>query len=372
MKPIATRTRERANARPLVVSVFGTRPQLVKLSAMWKPLDEAFRSYLVDSGQHYDFSLAGAFYSGWRLRRPDAFLNARADTPTRQISRIADALDDVLRRKRPAAVIVYGDTSTTAGAAIAAAYRNVPVAHVEAGLRSFDMTAAEEKNRILTDHLATWLFCPTGTAIANLKNEGIRHGVSGVGDILYQSFLLRKRALMHSDALREFGLQRGNYFFFTCHRAETVDNPERLRLIVELLQSLPGPVLFPVHPRTKRELLRTRLWQKLQRSGAIHPIAPIDHDTTLSLISQAGTVITDSGGVQREAYWCGTPCLTLRDRTEWVELVECGANRLVGQDAELVRRSLRRSVKLKRMTDPYFRRRNASEAIVRILEHRLR
>ncbi|MEW5874373.1 MAG: UDP-N-acetylglucosamine 2-epimerase (non-hydrolyzing) [Candidatus Zixiibacteriota bacterium] len=363
----STQTTGRGHSRPVVVSVFGTRPQLIKLGAIWRPLEQAFESILIDSGQHYDDNLAGVFYGGRRLRRPDHFLNIRADSPARQIGRIADALDGILGRISPNAVIVYGDTSTTAGAAIAAAYRGIPLAHVEAGLRSFDLSSPEEKNRLIADHLANWLFCPTRTAMNNLKSEGTRGRIFGVGDLLYENFLANSTHKSPDKLLEKFGLTERQYLFVTCHRAETVDRRDGLSRVIDILLSLDTPLVFPVHPRTKRRLIQFGLWRKLRDARHTRLSEPLDHDTTLASIRSARAVLTDSGGVQREACWSGTPCLTLRDRTEWTELVACGANRVVGLDLETIRRSLTRRAVISRVTDPVFRRRKVSQHIVRAL-----
>jgi len=363
----STKTAGRGNSRPVVVSVFGTRPQLIKLGAIWKPLEQAFNSILIDSGQHYDDNLAGVFYGGSRLRRPDRFLNIRADSPARQIGRIADALDGILARKSPAAVIVYGDTSTTAGAAIAAAYRGIPLAHVEAGLRSFDLTSPEEKNRLIADHLANWLFCPTRTAMDNLKSEGARGQAVGAGDLLYEHFLASATHRNPGRLLEKFDLTERQYLFVTCHRAETVDNRGSLAKVIDILLSLDVPMVFPVHPRTRRRLTQFGLWRRLRGAGHIRLADPLDHDTTLGLINAARAVLTDSGGVQREAYWSRTPCLTLRDRTEWTELVACGANRVVGLDLKSIRHGLARRAAITRVADPVFRRRGVAQHIVRTL-----
>jgi len=307
------------------------------------------------------------FYGGSRLRRPDHFLNIRADSPARQIGRIADALDGILSRKSPDAVVVYGDTSTTAGAAIAAAYRGIPLAHVEAGLRSFDLTSPEEKNRLIADHLANWLFCPTRTAMNNLKSEGARGQAFGVGDLLYENYLASAAHGNPGRLLEKFELTERQYLFVTCHRAETVDNRQGLSRVIDILRSLDVPMVFPVHPRTKRRLIQFGLWRKLRDARHICTSDPLDHDTTLDMIKAARAVLTDSGGVQREAYWSRTPCLTLRDRTEWTELVECGANRVVGLDLKCIRHNLARRTTINRVADPVFRRRAVSQHIVRTL-----
>jgi UDP-N-acetylglucosamine 2-epimerase len=351
--------------------VFGTRPQLVKLSAVWTQLERSFRSVLVDSGQHYNSQLAGAFYSGEGIRAPDAHLGVRADTPATQIGRIAEALDNLLRKLKPDAVITFGDTSTTAGAAIAASYARIPMAHVEAGMRSFDRSTPEEKNRILADQLATWRFCPTRTAVTNLKNEGLRAGVAGVGDVMFECFLRNQPALKTSDSVKRFGLPEGEYYFLTCHRAENVDDPERLRRLFEILTRLDRPVVYAVHPRARKNFIRQKLWARLKTIDHLRLSAPLAHRETLALAASARIVLTDSGGLQREAYWLRTPCLTLRDRTEWIETVQCGANRLVDLRWDRVRTALARRWHISTISDPYFRNRTPAARIVARLKRDL-
>lgn len=361
----------RRPARPLVVSVFGTRPQLVKLSAVWAGLEDPFRSVLVDSGQHYDADMAGAFYTGEGIRPPDVSLGVRATSPAAQIGQIADALDDLLRRLRPSAVITFGDTSTTAGAAIAAGYRNIPMAHIEAGMRSFDRSTPEEKNRIIADQLATWRFCPTRTAITHLKNEGLGTGVAGVGDVMFECFLRNPMTALRSDSAGRFGLAKGEYYFLTCHRAENVDDPERLKSLFGILSRLDRTVVYPVHPRARKNFIRQRLWARLKKLRHLHLTPPLTHRQTLALAASARAVLTDSGGLQREAYWLRTPCLTLRDRTEWIETVQCGANRLVDLQGERVRRALSRRWIIRTISDPYFRCRTPAARIVARLKRDL-
>lgn len=358
--------------RPLVVSVFGTRPQLVKLAAVWSRLEQSFQSVLIDSGQHYDAEMAGVFYKGESIRPPDVYLGVRAATPAAQIGRIADALDGILGKLQPAAVITFGDTSTTAGAAIAAAYRNIPMGHIEAGMRSFDRSTPEEKNRILADQLATWRFCPTRTAVDNLKAEGLHAGIAGVGDVMFECFRCNLPAVRTSDVVRQFGLREKGYILITCHRAENVDDPARLKRLFDILRQLDSPVVYPVHPRTRKNFVQQKLWKSLKTCAHLRLTAPLTHLETLALAASARAVLTDSGGLQREAYWLRTPCLTLRDRTEWVETVRCGANRLVGLDREKVRRALARRWHMAAIRDPYFRLRTPSTRIVARLQRELR
>lgn len=362
--------RTQTKSRPLVVTVFGTRPQFIKLAVLWRELESEFHSVLIDSGQHYDWELSGALRQDTGLRRPNYHLGVGSAPAASQIGRVADSLDGRLARLKPDAVLVIGDTSTTAGGAIAAAYRGIPVGHIEAGLRSFDRSAPEEKNRIIADHLSRWKFCPTHAAMENLRREGIRDGVYGVGDLMYQHWLEQHRK---SDRLElPAGLESGRYYFVTAHRAENVDAPVRLKLLVQILNSLKEPFVYPVHPRTKRNLVKLGLWKSLRGNRRAHLLDPVPYSVSLALVARAKAVLTDSGGIQREAYWDGTPCLILRDATEWPELVAAGASTLVGLNPYQVNRALVRRWRVSARSDQIFARRNPAKSISRQLVGALR
>jgi UDP-N-acetylglucosamine 2-epimerase len=223
----------------------------------------------------------------------------------------------------------------------------------------------------VSDHLSTWRFCPTRTATENLKREGLRTGVIGVGDVMYESFLRLRSLPAIDEVTARFGLEPNEYYFLTCHRAENVDNPERLRRLSAILFQLDRPVIFAVHPRARKNLIRHHHWVPLRKTRHLRLVPPLDHQTTLALTASARAVLTDSGGLQREAYWSRTPCLSLRDRTEWVETVRCGANRLVDLDADRVRRALARRWRIGSITDPFFRNRTPSSRIVARLKRDL-
>jgi UDP-N-acetylglucosamine 2-epimerase len=239
---------------------------------------------------------------------------------------------------------------------------------VEAGLRSFDPTAPEEKNRIIADHLSDWRFCPTQSAIGNLREEGIRSGIFGVGDLMYEHW--REQHSRKSTARLPGGICAGEYCLVTAHRAENVDSQERLSKLVRILKSLDAPVVFPVHPRTRRNLNRLRLWSGLQHSHNVDLISPVTYSESLALISNARIVLTDSGGVQREAHWSGVRCFVLRDTTEWPELLESG-KALVGLELSRIRTVLSRPRRRVRLNDRVFLRRNTAKAIIRRLEHEI-
>ena len=352
-----------AKSRPLVVTVFGTRPQFIKLAVLWRELETQFRSVLIDSGQHYDWELAGAVQADIGLRLPDRHLGIHSGSPASQIGRIADALDSRLARIKPNAVIVIGDTSTTAGGAIAAAYRGIPVAHVEAGLRSFNGAAPEEKNRILADHLSHWRFCPTTSSMMHLRSEGLNNGVHGVGDLMYQHWI--EQCKLAKSAVADLGIALDEYYYVTAHRAENVDSPERLRALVRILESLSCAAIYPVHPRTRQNLKRLKYWDRLRNQRRIHLVDPVTYTVSLALVRGAKAVLTDSGGLQREAYWSGTPCLVLREVTEWPELLASGGSALVGLDPVKAASALKRRWRFAPVVDRIFSRRQPARAIVR-------
>ena len=359
------RTRHASKARPLVATVFGTRPQFIKLAVLWRELETQFRSVLIDSGQHYDWELAGAVRKDTGLRPPDAHLGIRSGTPASQIGRVADALDSRLAKLNPNAVVVIGDTSTTSGGAIAAAYRGIPVAHVEAGLRSFDRSTPEEKNRVIADHLSAWRFCPTKSSIEHLHNEGLKAGSYGVGDLMYQHWLEQRRR--SESTVAQAGIEPQKYYYVTAHRAENVDSPDRLRSLIRILESLESPAIFPIHPRTLRNLKHLGYWDRLRRNRRIHLTTPLTYSASLSLVRGAKAVLTDSGGLQREAFWSGVPCLVLREVTEWPELLAAGGGALVGLDPQKVVSALRRRWRRTPLDDRIFSRRHPAKAIVKRL-----
>jgi len=363
--------------RPRVVAIVGARPQFIKLAALLRRLDKAFDSRVAHTGQHYDPEMSGDFFAEYKLRRPDVCLNVGPAPPNRQLGRMLDLLDRHFSRLKPQAVLVFGDTTTTMAGAVAAAVCNIPVAHVEAGLRSFDLRMAEEKNRVIADHLSTWLFCPTTEAVRDVKAESIRGGVFGVGDVMAETFRIPRRFPVSGFSSRATGAGLGTrptdeYYFVTVHRAEAVDDPDNLATLVEMIIALDRPVVFPVHPRTMKNLKRHRLLARLVRHEGIQLLPPINHHQSLWLIANAHAVLTDSGGVQKEAYWAGVRCLTLRTVTEWRLLVAAGWNELVGFSRPKLLRALRSPFRPRRVTDPVFARTNASTAIIRRLRSDLR
>ncbi|MEA2331064.1 MAG: UDP-GlcNAc3NAcA epimerase [Thermoleophilaceae bacterium] len=324
-----------------IVTIVGNRPQFVKAAAVSKLLRERHEELLVHTGQHYDDELSRVFFDELGIPAPDRELGAGSGTNTEQTARILGALEPVLAELAPQLVLVYGDTNSTLAGTLAAAQAGIPVGHVEAGMRSFDRTMPEELNRVLTDHASDLLLCSTETAVDNLGREGVRGETHLVGDVMADvSVAFREIAAQRSTILGDLGLEPRAYLAVTAHRAGNVDNPERLTRLVELLEALPGPAVFPVHPRTRARLVDAELLGRLDGVTLVPPLGYLDF---LELARNARAVLTDSGGVQKEAYLLGVPCVTLRDTTEWVETVDAGWNVLVDLDREAALAALERT-----------------------------
>jgi len=344
------------------VTIVGARPQFIKAAAVSraiqsfnqrrsptgparskKKIDEIF----VHTGQHYDYLMDRVFFEELELPHPDYHLGVGSGSHARQTALMLERIETVLERESPEFVVVYGDTNSTLAGALAAAKLTIPVAHVEAGLRSYRRAMPEEINRLVADHLSTLLFCPTTQAIRNLREEGIKDGrtkaVRKVGDVMYDSILYySKLAEKKSTILRDLGLstpdsklRTPNYYLATLHRAENTDDPRRLKSILKAFGDIgkKTPLVLPLHPRTRKMI---KVYHLFPRSRGIRLIEPVSYLNMLNLEKNARAILTDSGGVQKEAYWLKVPCFTLREETEWVETVTSGWNVLVGTDAKAI------------------------------------
>jgi UDP-N-acetylglucosamine 2-epimerase len=321
--------------------VIGNRPQFVKAAAVSRRLRERHDEVIVHTGQHYDDDLSRIFFEELGVPAPTRELNAGGGSNTAQTARILAALEPVLAELQPAMVLVYGDTNSTLAGALAASQAGIPTGHVEAGMRSFDRAMPEELNRVLTDHACDLLLCSTETAVANLERESAAGEVHLVGDVMADvSLAFRDIAEERSGILGELGVEPGSYLVVTAHRAGNVDGRDRLEQLTELLAALPTPAIFPVHPRTRARLEAAGLTDRL---GGVRLVPPLGYLDFLKLARHARAVLTDSGGVQKEAYLLGVPCVTLRDTTEWVETVESGWNVLVDLDREAAIAALERN-----------------------------
>jgi UDP-GlcNAc3NAcA epimerase len=328
-----------------ILTVIGNRPQFIKAAAVSPRLRAGHEEFLVHTGQHFDDELSTVFFTELGLPAPDLELGIALGSNSSQTSRMLAALEPVVREASPDGVLVYGDTNSTLAGALAGAQTGVPVAHVEAGMRSYDRAMPEELNRVLTDHAASLLLCSSAVAVSNLRREGVSGAVELVGDVMVDVALsVAPRARERADLVSARGLEPGGYLLATAHRAGNVDDPARLASLVELLIAMPLPVLFAIHPRTRRRLDEADLLGRLEGSGRVITAPPLGYLETAALLSHARAVLTDSGGLQKEAYLAGVPCVTLRPNTEWVETVEHGWNVLVDLDADAALRALDRPV----------------------------
>lgn len=332
-----------------IISVVGARPQFIKLAALSKELRKKHREIILHTGQHYDKELSEVFFSDLSIPRPDYNLGIGSAEHGKQTGRILESIEKILLSEKPKLVIVYGDTNSTLAGALAAAKQNIPVAHVEAGLRSYKKSMPEEINRVLTDHVSSFLFCPTPTSVKNLKKEGITRGVHLVGDVMYDSLRDHiKVAERKSRIIQKLSLKKKDYYLVTLHRAENTDFKENLQRVIQIVANLDKKVVFPVHPRTKRKLKEFKLLNRLLSLSDLILIDPVSYLDMLILEKNARFVLTDSGGVQKEAFFLRTPCLTLREETEWVETLEYRSNQLVGLNVNKVLKKIETEEKTRR------------------------
>jgi UDP-N-acetylglucosamine 2-epimerase (non-hydrolysing)/UDP-GlcNAc3NAcA epimerase len=326
-----------------IVTIVGNRPQFVKAAAVSRQLRELHEELLVHTGQHYDDDLSRVFFEELGVPAPDRELGVGSGSASAQTARMLAALESVMAESGADLALVYGDTNSTLAGALAAAQWHVPLAHVEAGMRSGDWAMPEELNRVLTDHAADLLLCSTPTAVANLEREAVHGRVELVGDVMADvSLAFASVAEERSHALEEHGVEPGHFLLVTAHRAGNVDDPARLALLVELLEALPETTIFPLHPRTRARLEAGDMLGRLESAPHLRLTPPLGYLDFLTLARHARAILTDSGGVQKEAYLLGTPCVTLRATTEWVETVELGWNVLVDLDRDAALAALER------------------------------
>ncbi len=314
-----------------VLTVVGNRPQFVKAAAVSRRLRAAHDERLVHTGQHHDDQLSAVFFTELELPAPDHWLGVSGGPNASQLARMLTALAPLVDQVAPDALLVYGDTNSTLAGALAAADAKVPVVHVEAGMRSFDRAMPEERNRVLTDQLSDLLLCSSELAVEHLRRERVPGRAVLVGDVMVDvARALQPRARLRLGILDQLGVQPGAYLLATAHRAGNVDDPAQLTRLVELLEAVAQPVVLPLHPRTRARLESAGLDRRLAAAVTLCP--PLGYLDFTALLCNARAVLTDSGGVQKEAYLAGVRCVTLRDQTEWVETVAAGWNTLVGLD----------------------------------------
>ncbi len=317
-----------------IVTIVGARPQFIKAAALSRAIHNGYATrieeVLVHTGQHYDENMSKVFFEELNIPKPKYNLEISGGQHGAMTGRMLEAIEKVLLDEIPDWVLIYGDTNSTLAGALAAAKLHIPVAHVEAGLRSFNMRMPEEINRILSDRVSTLLFCPTETAVKNLGSEGITNGVHNAGDVMYDVALYyRDRARQQSAILDTLNFASGNFALATCHRAENTDDPQRLGEILSALAEVAEqlPVVFPLHPRTRKLIQEYGLSHRMAALTVVEPLPYLD---MIALEQAAKIILTDSGGVQKEAFFYGVPCLTMRDETEWIETTASNANVLVG------------------------------------------
>lgn len=315
-----------------IATILGARPQFIKASAVSAAIEAqaGLSEIIVHTGQHFDANMSDVFFEELGIPKPAHNLDIHGGTHGAMTGKMLEGIERVLLEEKPDAVLVYGDTNSTIAGALAAAKLHIPVAHVEAGLRSFNMRMPEEVNRILTDRISDWLFAPTSEAAAHLKREGVSSDrVFQVGDVMLDVALLHGgRVSPGEGVMGQVGVKPSEYVLATIHRAENTDAPERLAIIVDALAAVAAdrPVIWPLHPRTRAILERSGQMERL--SASVTLVEPLSYLDMVRLEKYAAMIATDSGGVQKEAFFYSVPCVTLRDETEWVELVDAGWNRL--------------------------------------------
>lgn len=312
-----------------LLTIAGTRPQLVKVAAVSRELRKHFTEVLVNTGQHYDYNMAGVFFEQLQIPKPDYDLGVGSMPHGKQTGNMMIKVEEVVEKEQPDAIVVYGDTNSTLAGALVASKLHIPVMHIEAGLRSYNRKMPEEINRVMTDHVSELLFAPTDLAVENLTKESITNGVHQIGDVMYDAVLYNMDLAEENHSLGEYQLSSKKFILGTIHRAENTDDMERMDAIVNAFLEIDSKVFLPLHPRTKNKLEAYGLLKKLERASNIVLSEPISYLEMLLLEKHASAIVTDSGGVQKEAYFAKVPCFTLRDETEWIETVEVGWNQLV-------------------------------------------
>lgn len=347
-----------------IVSIVGARPQFIKCAPVSKELQKSNEDILLHTGQHYDYEMSKLFLDQLDMPKPNYNLGVGSGLHGKQTAIMLIEIEKVLMKEKPDFVLVYGDTNSTLAGALAAVKLHIPIGHVEAGLRSFDREMPEEINRLLTDCSSDALFAPTKTAVENLKREGIINGVYLTGDVMYDALLQNIKIAEKSNILEELDTKSKEYFLATVHRQSNTDDAKNLSNIIEALSQVEGKIIFPVHPRTQKFIKKHKLDKKIK--GNISLIKPIGYIDFLWLEKNAKKILTDSGGIQKEAYLLKVPCITLRENTEWIETFEDGWNVLVGADKEKILDATVNFIPPKKQSD-HFGNGKASRKILEIV-----
>ncbi|MGG1655910.1 non-hydrolyzing UDP-N-acetylglucosamine 2-epimerase [Geobacillus thermopakistaniensis] len=318
-----------------IATVLGARPQFIKAAPVSRVLRKQYTEVLIHTGQHYDPNMSAIFFEELNIPTPDYYLGVGSGSHGKQTGEMLMKIEEIVMQEKPDYVLVYGDTNSTLAGALVASKLHIPVIHVEAGLRSFNKQMPEEINRIMTDHVSELLFCPTETAVENLRKENITRNVWNVGDVMYDAILYNKElAQRQSTILADLSLAEQSYYLITIHRAENTDDPDKLKAILAAFADIDGTKVWPIHPRTRHKLEEYGL--DASAIPGLRLIDPVGYLDMLRLESGAKKIITDSGGVQKEAYFLRVPCVTVREQTEWVETLKGGANILTGTDREKI------------------------------------
>jgi UDP-N-acetylglucosamine 2-epimerase (non-hydrolysing) len=353
-----------------IITIVGARPQFIKAAPVSRELRKKHQEILLHTGQHYDKELSNIFFDELKIPKPDHNLNIGSESHARQTGKMLSKIEEILIQEQPRCVIVYGDTNSTLAGSLSAAKLHIPIAHVEAGLRSFDKRMPEEINRVLTDHVSDILFCPTDTAVANLKSEGITKGVYNIGDVMVDVLLNNLKFAKQSKILKKYDLKPSQYLVATIHRPSNTDVKINLKNIVESFIASEKTIVFPVHFRTQKFLKKFKLYEKLKKSRNVIAINPLGYLDFLWLMSNSEKILTDSGGIQKEAYILKIPCITLRKNTEWIETLIEGWNILVHNDKKKIFDAIS-NFRPKKQTKQLFGDGKASKRVREILEKSL-
>lgn len=355
-----------------ILTIVGARPQFVKAAPVSRELRKQHTEILVHTGQHYDHNMSEIFFEELGIPKPDYNLEVGSSSHGRQTGEMLAKIEEILLKEKPDYVLVYGDTNSTLAGALAASKLHIPVAHVEAGLRSFNRKMPEEINRIMTDHISSLLFAPTDTAVKHLNNEGITDGVYNIGDVMYDATLYNiEIAEKKSKILDKLKLNPKKYCLATVHRAENTDNRQCMENILKSFKISEKNIILPLHPRTRNKIKEHGLNDMLSSADNIQFIDPVGYLDMLILEKNAEKILTDSGGVQKEAYFMQVPCITLRTETEWIETVESGWNTIVNTDIDKII-SLINSYKIPDKYYDFYGNGKASEKIAEIIKSNIK
>lgn len=348
-----------------IATIVGARPQFIKCAPVSREIRRYFDEILIHTGQHYDYNMSQAFFAELNIPEPDYNLEIGSGNHGEQTGKMLIELEKTLLKIQPDLVLIYGDTNSTMAGALTAAKLQIPIAHIEAGLRSFNRQMPEEINRIVADALSQYLFAPTQTAVNNLRREGFNDQIHLVGDVMYDAFLYNSQIAEKSDILERLGINSQPYYLVTIHRPQNTDDPAILKALISTLEHLNELIIFPVHPRTRNLMKQFGLAVNHPHLRLIEPVGYLD---MLKLEKQAKLIITDSGGVQKESYFAGVPCLVLRPETEWVELVEYGWAKLIGNDFQRLPEETQKFAVFNRENTILFGDGNASLKIAEIIK----